>query len=623
MKRKISAYGLGVFTKNQNVYLLYNSDKKDGKIRMDAAVDGFAFYPHKKDIVLTDENKKPLDISTTSDFRVSSVNKKYFLTFKVWNGEDAYIYSTSSSDLVKWKPVTQLKLGEGGVGMGKLTQTAMVVPEFSWKRKRVMYYGDDDIKIATSIDLTVWNPVETPVLSKRAGYFDNAPIQIASVFVSDKGIVVIYYVQAKVNGVDAYSVGSAIFDKNDPKKLIYRSDVPLLSNVEGLANKPVYPLGVINRSEMIVSYWDVEGEGVVAVAHPMTRKAGAEKTSTFKLVLEKLRNNPILKPIASHVWESKAVFNPAAIYENGKVHLIYRAVGDMDVSVLGYATSSDGITIDERLDEPIYLPRKAWEGLRGGGPGYAGLFASGSAYGGVEDPRITKVEDKYYMTYVAYDGWGPPRVALTSISSTDFNNRNWDQWKEPVLISRPGVVNKNACIFPEKVNGKYCIFHRIFPNMLIDYVDNLDFDGHTYLRGDAYIAPRSKMWDSRKIGVGAPPIKTKYGWLMIYQAVGDADPSRYKMGAMLLDLNDPAKVLFRSKHPILQPDQAYENEGLKYGVAYPCGAVNMNGNLMVYYGGADMVVCAAQAPMDDFLEQLVTTEEAELHTVKTLQLAAR
>jgi len=390
-----------------------------------------------------------------------------------------------------------------------------------------------------------------------------------------------------------------------------------------LAGKVVVPLGVVNRGDSLISYWDVEGDGVVAVSHPMHRIAGDEKRGTFRLVLEKLAHNPILKPIASHVWESKAVFNPAAIYENGKIHIIYRAVGDTDVSVMGMAISNDGVTIDERLDEPIYIPRKAWEGLRKhGGPGYAGLFASGDAYGGCEDPRITKVDDRYFMTYVAYDGWGPPRVALTSISVDDFQKRNWDEWKEPVLISRPGVVDKNATIFPEKIDGKYCIFHRIYPNMLVDFVDNLDFDGHTYLKGQYAIGPRKGMWDSRKIGVGAAPIKTKYGWLMIYQAVGNQDPSRYKIGAMLLDLKNPTKVLYRSKNPILVPDQEYENEGLKYGVVYPCGAIEKDGDLFVYYGGADMVVCVAQAPMEEFLSSLTSTEEAQIHTIRSLQLGA-
>ena len=622
MKRNSAVYGLGVYSNSNNVFLFYNSEKKDGRLRVDAGTDGFVFTPFKSS-ALTDEEKKAIDTSKVSDVRVSSVNKKFFMTFKVWENDDAHVYGAVSGDVAKWKSIGPIKLGEGGVGMGTLTQTACVVPEFSWKRKRVMYYGDDDIKVATSADLKVWNQTEKPVLSPRADAFDSGPLSVAAVFTSDRGVVVVYYTKSLVNGKDAWSVGSAVFDAKDPTKCISRSSVALLSKVEALAGKSVVPLGVINRGDYFISYWDVEGDGVVAVSHPMQRAAGDEKRGTFRLVLEKLAHNPILKPIASHVWESKAVFNPAAIYENGKIHIIYRAVGDNDVSVMGMAISNDGVTIDERLDEPIYVPRKAWEGIRKrGGPGYAGLFASGDAYGGCEDPRITKVNDRYYMTYVAYDGWGPPRVALTSIAVTDFQNRNWDEWKEPVLISRPGVVDKNATIFPEKIDGKYCIFHRIYPNILVDFVDNLNFDGKTFLRGQYAIGPRPRMWDSRKIGVGAQPIKTKYGWLMIYQAVGNQDPSRYKMGAMLLDLKNPTKVLYRSKNPILVPDQDYENEGLKYGVVYPCGAIEKDGQLFVYYGGADMVVCVAQAPMEEFLTDLTSTEEAQLHTVRSLQLGA-
>jgi len=619
MKKKLSAYGLGVFATAKAIYLYYNSEKKDGRLRVDSGPDGFVFTPYKS-AVLQDEDKKPIDTSHVTDVRVSAVNKKYFMTFKVWNGDtDGHTFGATSADAAKWKSIGPLKLGEGGVGMGTLTQTAMVVPEFSWKRKRVMYYGDEDIKLATSVDLKIWNPVEKPVLSPRSHMFDSGPLSIATVFVSDRGIVVIYY--TKVENGQGWSVGSAIFDPKNPTELLFRSELALLTNVEGLSGKNVNPLGVANRGDQLISYWDVDGEGIVAVAHPITRESAEDNRGPFKLVLEKLAHNPILKPIASHVWESKAVFNPAAIYENGKVHIIYRAVGDNDVSVMGMALSSDGVTIDERLDEPIYIPRESWEGIRKhGGPGYAGLYASGDAYGGCEDPRITRVDDRYFMTYVAFDGCGPPRVALTSISVKDFQERKWDQWKEPVLISRPGVVDKNACIFPEKINGKYCIFHRIYPNILVDFVDNLDFDGKTYLKGEHYIPPRKNMWDSRKIGVGATPIKTKYGWLMIYQAVGNQDPSRYKIGAMLLDLKNPTKVLYRSKNPILVPDQEYENEGLKYGVVYPCGAIEKDGELLVYYGGADMVACVARADMDTFLNELTTTEEAQLTTIRQLQL---
>jgi len=338
-------------------------------------------------------------------------------------------------------------------------------------------------------------------------------------------------------------------------------------------------------------------------------------------VLERFDGNPILEPEPRHWWESRAVFNPGALYEAGKVHLVYRAIGDSDISVLGYASSSDGFHIEERLDKPIYVPRELFEGagLTRPAPGYhqssympaehAEDYVSGGGMGGCEDPRLTKIDDRVFMTYIAFDGYSPPRVALTSIHINDFLAKNW-QWKKPVLISPPGVVDKNACILPEKINAKYVIFHRIFPDILIDFVDDLDFDGTTrWLKGEFKIRPRASYWDSRKVGAGAPPIKTKNGWLLIYHAVGERDPGHYKIGAMLLSLKDPTRVLYRSEEPILEPEVWYENEGWKSGVIYPCGAVVIKGCLLVYYGGADKVACVASMKLHDLLDQLVGARE--------------
>jgi predicted GH43/DUF377 family glycosyl hydrolase len=201
-------------------------------------------------------------------------------------------------------------------------------------------------------------------------------------------------------------------------------------------------------------------------------------------------------------------------------------------------------------------------------------------------------------------------VALSSIHINDFLAKNW-QWKKPVLISPPGVVDKNACILPERIDSKYVIFHRIYPNILIDFVDDLDYDGTTrWLKGEFKIRPRASYWDSRKIGAGAPPIKTKDGWLLIYHGVGERDPGRYKIGAMLLDRKDPTRVLSRSEEPILEPQVWYENEGWKSGVIYPCGAVVIKDRLLVYYGGADKVACVASAKLDELLDHLVGTREA-------------
>lgn len=337
--------------------------------------------------------------------------------------------------------------------------------------------------------------------------------------------------------------------------------------------------------------------------------------SNIRLLLERFEDNPILRPNPDHWWETKAVLNPAAIYEGGKVHILYRAIGETDVSVLGYASSFDGFHIHERLDKPVYMPREPFEGASSFHP-YAsemsGIYISGGGgMGGCEDPRLTRIDERIYMTYVAYDGYSPPRVALSSIRINDFLSKKWD-WRKPVLISPPDIVDKNACILPERINGKYVIFHRIFPNILIDFVDDLDFDGQTrWLEGQFRISVRelSSDWDSHKVGCGPPPIRTKDGWLLIYQAVGSHDQSRYKMGAMLFDLKDPTKVIARTRSPILEPVAPYENEGWKAGVVYPCGAAVIEDRLFVYYGGADTVVCVASVKLEHLLERLITNHK--------------
>jgi len=318
-----------------------------------------------------------------------------------------------------------------------------------------------------------------------------------------------------------------------------------------------------------------------------------------------------------NAWEAWQTFNPAALFENGKVHFLYRAIGEDGVSRLGYASSTDGIHIDDRSAFPAYMHSHNHRGSAGAitPPDSALQFISGGGgWGGSEDPRLTRIGDRVYLLYVAFDGATPPRIALTSISLQDFLAKRW-RWDGAKMISSPGVVDKSSCLFPEKIGGKYVIMHRIFPNILIDFVDDLNFRDGQHLKGEFSINVREGYWDSRKIGAGAPPIKTKYGWLLIYYGVDDRDASQYKIGAMLLDLKNPTKVLCRTNHPILEPIEWYENEGHKAGVAYPCGAAVVNEKLFVYYGGADTVVCAACADLEMFLQSLIQGHEAKLKRI--------
>lgn len=341
------------------------------------------------------------------------------------------------------------------------------------------------------------------------------------------------------------------------------------------------------------------------------RRAAAHATVTQPLPhrLERHENNPIIEPREGNYWEMKATFNPGAVYADHRVHLLYRAIGGDDISVLGYASSNDGVSFDGRLDEPAYTPSstKATTPKEEQKP-LAPAYCSGGGWnGGCEDPRLTLIDDRVYLTYTAFDGWGSIRIALSSITLKDLLEKKW-VWKKPALISPPHQIHKNWTIFPEKINGKFAILHGIIPKVLIEFRDSLDFEEDEVITSERppneTVRPAMGVWDSYVRGVGPPPLKTKDGWLVLYHAIDARDPGRYKLGAMLLDLDDPKKILYRSRSPILEPDFVYENEGFKSGVVYACGAVIKDGELYVYYGGADSVTCVAMANIDTFLDEL-------------------
>jgi predicted GH43/DUF377 family glycosyl hydrolase len=318
--------------------------------------------------------------------------------------------------------------------------------------------------------------------------------------------------------------------------------------------------------------------------------------------LERFIGNPIIFPASGTYWESRATFNPTAFINDGKVHILYRAVGLSDISTVGYASSEDGYILSGRTFKPIFTHRNF--PTANDKPIFYG--SGGGWNGGAEDPRVTKIDDMLYMTYVAFDGWGSVRIGLTSISLKDFLNKKWN-WKNPVLISPPGQINKNWVIFPEKIKGKYAILHSISPEIMIEYVDDMNlFDGKKFINSVHQDHPKWHLREKGIRGIGAAPIKTKHGWLVFYHAMEPHETHRYKLWAMLLDLKDPTKMLYRSKEPILEPDAFYENEGHKSGVIYSGGAVVKDDTLFIYYGGADMVSCVATANLKLFLKELMS-----------------
>jgi predicted GH43/DUF377 family glycosyl hydrolase len=320
--------------------------------------------------------------------------------------------------------------------------------------------------------------------------------------------------------------------------------------------------------------------------------------------LERHEKNPILEPREGKFWEMKATFNPGALYADRRVHLLYRAIGGNDVSVLGYAASDDGVNIVERSERPAYVPSTTRKPAPGG-PVVLPQYCSGGGWnGGCEDPRLTLIDKTVYLMYTAFDGWGSIRIALTSAKLGDFLQKKWN-WRKPALISPPGEIHKNWVLFPEKINGKFAILHSMSPVIEIEYLDDLEFRNEAFVRSREYHRaniPVHGGWERSIRGPGPTPIKTKDGWLVFYH--GTTYDYGYKIGAMLLDLDDPTKIIARAANAILEPSEWYEKEGLKGNIVYSCGAVIKDGELFVYYGGADSVSCVAMANLDSFLREL-------------------
>mgnify|MGYP001609019401 CR=1 FL=1 len=235
------------------------------------------------------------------------------------------------------------------------------------------------------------------------------------------------------------------------------------------------------------------------------------------------------------------------------------------------------MTIEERLPEPIYVPRENFEKKR---------ITQGNS--GCEDPRLTKIGGTIYMCYTAFDGISPPRVAVTSITEKNFIAHNW-KWGKPILITPGSLSDKDTCLFPEKINGNYFILHRVGNQICGDYLHSLNFKIDTIKKCIHIFGPEVNGWDNDKIGIAAPPIKTKHGWVLLYHGISK-NHNTYRIGAVLLDKKDPTLVLARTTDPILEPRESYEKIGIVNNVVFPCGVIEYKGLLYLYYGGADKVV---------------------------------
>ncbi len=337
---------------------------------------------------------------------------------------------------------------------------------------------------------------------------------------------------------------------------------------------------------------------------------------------------PVLSPLPDVPWASGALFNPGAWAEGGQVHLLFRSVpagyervehgpddpyeGDFGfedyVSYIGYATSTDGLHFTCR-PEPILSPDQPFDRF------------------GVEDPRITKLDGRFYITYTALSApaFGDEDGVRIALASTgDFAT------VEKHGVIGPPMRDKDAVLFPRRIRGRIAMLHRVAPDVQLVWFDSLDelydppaalWQDHLRTLDEHVILRPARTWEAKKIGAGPPPIETDEGWLLVYHGV-DHDHV-YRSGLALLDLDDPRRVIARTAQPVLEPTFDFELKGDVDNVVFPSGAVVMDGSLHLYYGAADRVIGHAEAPMSDVLDLLREPEQRDglLHRVYLTSLA--
>lgn len=295
-------------------------------------------------------------------------------------------------------------------------------------------------------------------------------------------------------------------------------------------------------------------------------------------VFHRWEGNPILE-LEDMPFLANSVFNGTPVKYGDEYLLLLRVEGQQGYSFFALARSRDGYHFKVEK-KPALLPAR-----------YS-LFAAYESHG-IEDPRATFIDGVYYVMYTAVSEYGH-RIALEK--THDFHT-----FERVALVSAPG--NKDGVLFPEKINGLYARLDRPIGNSVgsiwVSYSKDLRYWGRTQV----VISPREGYWDSFRIGASVPPIRTDEGWLEIYHGtkMTSAGPI-YRVGTVLLDLEDPSKVIARCNVPLLSPREDYERIGDVGNVVFACGAIiEDDGEVKLYYGGADTCVCVATAPLDDVL----------------------
>ena len=323
-------------------------------------------------------------------------------------------------------------------------------------------------------------------------------------------------------------------------------------------------------------------------------------------------------------FENEGVLNPAAIREGDNVHIFYRAVQKGNRSSIGYCRLDGPLTIAERWDRPFMVPEFDYESQ------------------GIEDPRVVKIEDLYYMTYTAYNGtnalgalaiskdlkhFDKQGIIVPSITYAEFvtlvetagkvkenyyrDHKFYNQQSDPEKIL---LWDKNVVFFPRKINGKLVFLHRIRPGIQIVSVKSLNELTKEFWKDyfinlqDHIVLEPVYQHESRYAGAGCPPIETEHGWLLIYHGAEETPNGIVysACAAALMDINNPTKVIARLPYALFSPEFKWEIKGEVNNVVFPTGASLFGDTLYIYYGAADKRIACASLSLSALLTELLS-----------------
>jgi hypothetical protein len=336
----------------------------------------------------------------------------------------------------------------------------------------------------------------------------------------------------------------------------------------------------------------------------------------------KVKKEGIVISKTDHGFENEGVLNPAAILEDGVIHLFYRAVSKGNYSSIGYCKLNSVLEVSFRMEVPLLFPQHPFESQ------------------GIEDPRIVKIDELFYLTYTGYDGvnalgalavsndlinWEKKGIIVPTFTFDAFRhlaeskgmiNEKYLRYNEPRKVHEKQehhnfLWDKNVIFFPRRINGKLTFLHRVKPDIQLVTVDNLDelsinFWQHYFLHlSDAIVMSPKYEHEVSYIGGGCPPIETEDGWLLIYHGVHDSlNGYVYCACAALLDLHNPLKVIARLPYPLFKPELEWELKGEVNNVCFPTGAVIIEGIINIYYGAADERIGCASVALESLLREL-------------------